>query len=51
MRSQIACGEDRGGERDDRDDLEVGPATAYVKTTSVGSVVERCRIPRSKSEK
>jgi hypothetical protein len=51
MRSQIARCEDRGGERDDRGDLEVGPAMAYVTTTSLGSVDERCRVPRSKFEK
>jgi hypothetical protein len=50
MRSQIARCQDRGGERDDRGDLEVGSAAADVKTTGLGSVDERCRVPRSKSE-
>ena len=51
MWSQIARCEDRSGDRDDRGHLEVGPATADVKTMSLGSVDERFRVPRSKSEK
>ncbi len=50
MRPQVARREDRGGERDDRADLEVGSATADVKTTGLGSVDERFRAPRSKAE-
>jgi hypothetical protein len=50
MRSQIARSDDRGGERDDSGDLDIGSATADVKTTARGSVDERCLVPRSKSE-